>query len=79
MAAYKHTPCTTHSSALLKDVQPPPREVEDFAIYHVNRRHFQGETAIRIVEEVLKIDTSQDPIYNVRGRQQGFRGPNGAR
>lgn len=79
IGAYQLAPCNGHSSQLLKGVQPPEREVEDFAIYHVNRRHFQGEAAIRIVEEVLKIDTSQDPIYNLRGRQQGFRGPGGSR
>jgi hypothetical protein len=50
----------------------PPREVEDHAIFEVNRRHFQGETAIKIVEDTLKIDTSQDPIYNLMGKHQGF-------
>jgi hypothetical protein len=36
----------------------PKREVEDFAIYHTNRRVFRGEEAIKIVENVLGIDAS---------------------
>lgn len=46
----------------------PKREVEDFAIYHTNRRVFRGEEAIKIVENVLGIDASQDPVYHFGGR-----------
>ena len=80
VSAFLHTPNSTFTSALLKNVQPPAREVEDFAIFHIRRDHFQGEAAIRIVEQVLHIDTSQDPIYNFKGRRDGFsRGPGGSR
>lgn len=58
-----------HSPKLLRGVVLPRREVEDFAIYHTNRRVFQGEEAIRIVENVLKVDASQDPVYQFGGRQ----------
>lgn len=46
----------------------PRREVEDFAIYHIRRRVFQGEEAIQIVERILNIDASQDPVYQFGGR-----------
>lgn len=42
--------------------------MEDFAIYHTNRKVFQGEAAIKIVEAVLQIDASQDPVYQFGGR-----------
>ena len=71
--AFKLTKNEHHLSKILEGTDIPPRVVEDFAIFHVNRRHFQGETAIRIVEEVLKIDTSQDPVYNLRARQNNYR------
>jgi len=58
-----------HSTELLRGVVLPRREVEDFAIYHTNRRVFQGEEAIKIVEAVLKIDASRDPVYQFGGRQ----------
>jgi hypothetical protein len=46
----------------------PSREVEDFQIFHTNRRFFQGEEAIKIAENVLNIDSSKDPIYQFGGR-----------
>lgn len=63
-----HATYEVHLTQLLPNVQMPRREVEDFAIYHIKRRHFQGEEAIRIVERVLKIDASQDPVYQFGGR-----------
>jgi len=47
-----------HLTSLLPGVTMPKREVEDFAIYHTNRRVFRGEEAIKIVENVLGIDAS---------------------
>ena len=61
-------PIDKHSPKLLKGVVLQPRQVEDFAIYHTNRRPFGGEEAIRIVEGVLKIDASKDPVYQFGGR-----------
>jgi len=60
-----------HVTYLLKNVEIPKREVEDFAIYHINRKQFQGETAIKIVENVLQIDASLDPVYNFRQNRNG--------
>ena len=61
---FKNPEYKKHLTYLLENVEPPKREVEDFAIYHINRRQFQGETAIKIVENVLRIDASLDPVYN---------------
>lgn len=60
-----------HVPALLENVKHPNREVDDFAIFSIDRRPFQGEMAIRIVERVLGIDASRDPVYNFpdRGRR----------
>ena len=35
-----------HLCHLLKEAKLPPREVEDFEIYHIDRRLFNGDTAI---------------------------------
>lgn len=66
---FKHPKYERHLVRLLKGATLARREVEDFAIYHTNRRVFQGEEAIRIVERVLNIDASQDPVYQFGGRQ----------
>ena len=55
---YLHPKFKQHLTSLLEGVTMPRREVEDFAIYHTNRRVFRGEEAIRIVENVLGIDAS---------------------
>lgn len=62
-----------HIPALLPGVTLPRREVEPFAIYHIDRRPFQGEAAIRIVERVLNLDASLDPVYNFSGGQGARR------
>ena len=54
---------------MLEGAKMPRREVEDHAIFHIKRRFFQGEEAIKIVERVLKIDASKDPVYQFGGRQ----------
>mmetsp|Transcript_9768 Transcript_9768/g.16448 ORF Transcript_9768/g.16448 Transcript_9768/m.16448 type:complete len:314 (-) Transcript_9768:622-1563(-) len=56
-------------SRLLEGAELPEREVDPNAIFNINRRPFQGEQAIKIVERVLNIDASQDPIYNFNRRQ----------
>ena len=45
-----------HIPALLPGAVGPRREVEDFAIYHIDRRSFQGEAAIRIAERVFGLE-----------------------
>ena len=69
MVHYLHAPYVQHSTQLLPDAKLPPREVQDFAIYHINRRMFRGEEAIKIVEKVLGVDASADPIYNFSSAQ----------
>jgi hypothetical protein len=66
---YNHPEYDQHKTSLLPNVIVPRREVEDFAIYHINRRVFRGEEAIKIAERVLGIDSTQDPIYSFGGRQ----------
>ena len=41
----------------------PKREVEEFEIYHIERRFFNGENAIRMVERLIGIDAGQSTIY----------------
>lgn len=65
---YTHPTFKLHLTSLLPGAQMPKREVEDFAIYHTNRRVFRGEEAIKIVERVLGLDASADPIYQFGGR-----------
>jgi hypothetical protein len=65
---YNHPAFKYHSTSLLPGATMPKREVEDFAVFHINRRVFRGEEAIRIVENVLGIDASLDPIYQFGGR-----------
>lgn len=68
MVHYNHPYYKQHQTSLLPNVRLPRREVEDFAIYHTNRRVFRGEEAIKIAERVLGIDSTQDPIYAFGGR-----------
>lgn len=63
-----------HIPALLPGAVGPRREVEDFAIYHIDRRAFQGEAAIRIVERVFGLDASQDPVYSFSSGRRNFNG-----
>jgi len=41
----------------------PKREVEDFEIYNVERRFFNGENAIKMVENLLHIDAGLSKVY----------------
>jgi len=69
MVHYVHAPYVQHSTQLLPDAKLPAREVQDFAIYHINRRFMRGEEAIKLVERVLGVDASADPIYNFSSAQ----------
>lgn len=55
--SYQHPTYERHLTKLLDGVLDPKREVEDFEIYHVQRRFFNGENAIKMLERVLGIDT----------------------
>lgn len=45
----------------------PEREIDDFEIYHVDRRFFMGEAAVKMLERILGIDTSISAIYKSYG------------
>jgi hypothetical protein len=48
---------------ILKGAILPTREVEDFEIYNVERRFFNGENAIKMVENLLGIDAGINKVY----------------
>jgi len=50
-------------TSLLPQAKLPKREVEDFEIYNVERRFFNGENAIRMVETLLGIDAGLNKVY----------------
>ena len=54
---FEHPEYLEHKTKLLANVRLPNREVEEFEIYNVDRRFFQGEASIRMVEKVLNIQT----------------------
>jgi hypothetical protein len=53
MAAFLHTAYQKHSTQLIPGAVFPAREVDNFELQHINRRVFQGESAIRLVERIL--------------------------
>lgn len=61
--SYEHPKYERHLTKLLDGAKLKNREVEDFEIYHVNRRFFNGENAVRMLERILGIDTSVSAIY----------------
>ena len=54
---YVHSYYREHSTQLLSDVTMPKKEVDDYEIHQVDRKFFQGENSIRLVERVLNIDS----------------------
>ena len=63
MANFKHPNYERHLCKILKGAILPRREVEDFEIYHVEIRFFNGENSIRMVERLLEIDAKMNTIY----------------
>ena len=56
---------------LLERVTEPERELDDFEIFHVNRRFFNGEKAIQMLERILGFESNLSNIsrgYNNSGR-----------
>lgn len=74
MVYFENPKYKAHITSLLPGAMLPKREVEDFAIYSIDRRVLQGEAAIRIVERVLGLDASQDPVYSFSGGRQNLHG-----
>ncbi|CDW77829.1 5-3 exoribonuclease 2 [Stylonychia lemnae] len=65
--AYESSEYKMHLTKLLEGVKHQQKEVEDFEIYHVNRRFFNGENAVRMLERILGIDASVSAIYRPQG------------
>jgi len=55
MYAYEHPHYDRHRTQIMEGAILPHREVEEFEIYQVERRFFQGENAIKMVEQLLGI------------------------
>ena len=62
-AIFDHPKYDIHVTKILKGAILPPREVEDFEIYNVERRFFNGENAIKMVENLLGIDAGINKVY----------------
>jgi hypothetical protein len=62
-AAFEHPKYETHLSKILPGAILPMREVEDFEIYNVDRKFFNGENAIKMVENLLGIDAGLNKVY----------------
>ncbi len=63
MMTYSHPQCPKHKSNILKGAILPLKEVQAHEIFHIERRFFNGENAIQMVESVLGIDVKFKPIY----------------
>jgi hypothetical protein len=61
--AFEHPKYEKHLSKILPGAILPIREVEDFEIYNVDRKFFNGENAIRMVENLLGIDAGLNKVY----------------
>lgn len=68
MTSYTHPAYKRHNCSLLKNAVLPDREVEDFEIYHIERRFFNGENAIKMCETILGIENKHHTVY-----QAGFK------
>ena len=64
MTNYEHPNYERHICKILRGAILPRREVEDFEIYHIERRFFNGENAIRMVERLLGLDAGMNTVYN---------------
>jgi hypothetical protein len=64
---YEHPKHELLSAKLLDGLTMPEREIDDFEIYHVDRRFFMGEAAVKMLERILGIDTSISAIYKSYG------------
>ena len=63
MMLFFHPEYDKHLCRLLQGAVLPKREVEDFEILHIDRKFFQGENAIRMVERLLNIDAGIHSSY----------------
>ena len=68
-----------HLTKLLSHLVEPKREVEDFEIFHVNRRFFNGERAVKMLEDILGISTGGSQVYKYGYQNNHAVGVEGAR
>ena len=60
---FDHSTYERHVSKLMEGAADVKREVEDFEIFHINRRFFNGEKAIKTCEEILGFETTMSSVY----------------
>lgn len=60
---FEHPRYERHITKLLEGLAHPSREVDEYEIYHVNRRFFNGENAVRMLERILRIDSGSAQLY----------------
>lgn len=70
MTGFLHPEYAKHDCSLLKGAILPPREVEDFEIHHIERRFFNGENAIQMAADVLKIVIEKNTVYKTYAKQK---------
>ena len=58
-----HAKYERHQSIILPGAKLPRYEVEAFEIYNVDRKFFNGENAIIMVEKILLIDAGLNKVY----------------
>jgi hypothetical protein len=56
--AFEHAGYERHLTQLLALLDHPVREVDDFEIHQVNRRFFNGERAIKMLEDKLGFEST---------------------
>ena len=60
---FDHSKYEKHVSKVMEGAAEVPREVGDFEIFHINRRFFNGERAIKTCEEVLGFETTMSNVH----------------
>jgi hypothetical protein len=75
--SFEHPTYASHSTQLLKNATLPKREVEEHEIYQIERRFFQGETAMKMVEKLLGIPSQFNPYpkYGYKNNHATFEEP----
>ena len=63
MTEFLHPEYTKHDCSILKGAILPLREVEDFEIYHIERKPFNGENAIQMAADLLGIEIKKHTVY----------------
>jgi hypothetical protein len=62
MLPFRHSHYERHFTKLLENVVIPEREVDDFEINTINRRPFNGERAIKMLERILGFEANVSNI-----------------